>query len=155
MEHYPATLARAESDRFVLERILPQFEQTGWGPWAVEIAGVTPFAGYVGLLEHSFEAPFTPCVEIGWRLAAPYWGHGYATEAGRAALTYGFGIAGLDEIVSFTALTNTRSIAVMERLGMAPAGEFDHPRIEPGHRLRRHVLYRLGREDWRAGNAAV
>ena len=145
MEHYPSPLTRDESDAFVLERALPSFSQRGFGPWAVEVPGVVPFIGYVGLLVPTFEAHFTPCVEIGWRLAFPAWGHGYATEAARVALAFGFGEAGLDEIVSFAVAANRRSVAVMERLGMSPDGEFDHPRLPPGHRLRRHVLYRLSR----------
>jgi RimJ/RimL family protein N-acetyltransferase len=152
MEYYPSMLTREESDGFVRGRILPQFELRGYSLWAVEVQGITPFAGYVGLLEHTFEAPFTPCVEIGWRLAYPYWGHGYATEGARVALGYGFGAAGLDEIVSFTALTNSRSIAVMERIGMTKQYEFEHPRLPDGHRLRRHVLYRLTSRDWRTGS---
>jgi RimJ/RimL family protein N-acetyltransferase len=143
MEHYPAQLTRAQSDAFVLERIIPQFAERGFGLWAVEVPGVAPFVGYVGLDVPSFEADFTPCVEIGWRLAFPHWGHGYATEAAGVAIAFGFERAGLDEIVSFTAQANRRSIAVMERLGMRYAGEFDHPRLPAGHRLRRHVLYRL------------
>ena len=142
MEHYPSVLSREESDRFVRERVLPQFAQRGYGLWAVEVPGVTPFAGYVGLLEQTFEAPFTPCVEVAWRLDARHWGRGYATEGGRAALAYGFDVAGLEEIVSLTAVTNRRSIAVMERLGMTRAGEFEHPRLPRGHPLRPHVLYR-------------
>lgn len=153
MEHYPSVFTREESDRFVRERILPQFESRGYSLWAVEVPGVTPFAGYVGLLEHTFEAPFTPCVEVGWRLAFLYWGHGYATEGARSALAYGFDVAGLDEILSFTALTNARSIAVMERLGMTQDGEFDHPRLQHGHPLRRHVLYRLSSQRWRRGSS--
>jgi RimJ/RimL family protein N-acetyltransferase len=133
MEFFPAVLTRAQSDRFVRARILPQFAERGYGLWAVEVPGVTPFAGFVGLLEQTFPAAFTPCVEVGWRLDAPYWGHGYATEGARAALSYGFGVAGLEEIVSMTALTNTRSIAVMERLGMRRAGEFEHPNVPAGH----------------------
>jgi RimJ/RimL family protein N-acetyltransferase len=147
MEHYPSVLTREQSDRFVRERVIPQFERDGYGPWAVEVPGVAPFAGYVGLLEATFEASFTPCVEIGWRLAFRYWGHGYATEGAQAALTYGFDEAGLDEIFSFTAITNARSIAVMERLGMTRVGEFDHPRLPEGHRLRRHVLYRSSKSS--------
>jgi RimJ/RimL family protein N-acetyltransferase len=143
MEHYPAQLTRAQSDSFVRERIVPQFAERGFGLWAVEVPGVAPFIGYVGLLEPTFEAHFTPCVEIGWRLAFPYWDRGYATEAARAALAFGFTEAGLDEIVSFTVPANRRSIGVMERLGMRYDGEFDHPRFPPGHTLRRHVLYRL------------
>ena len=91
----------------------------------------------------TFEAHFTPCVEIGWRLAAPYWGRGYATEAARVAVAFGFTRAGLQEIVSFTVPANHRSIAVMERLGMRYDGEFEHPKLAPGDPLRRHVLYRL------------
>ena len=147
MKHYPAPLTRDESDAFVLARALPSFAERGFGPWAVEVPGVAPFVGYVGLLAPGFEAHFTPCVEIGWRLASPAWGQGYATEAARVAVAYGFGECGLDEIVSFTVPANRRSVAVMERLGMRADGEFDHPRLPPGHRLRRHVLYRLSRLD--------
>ena len=136
MEHFAGVLTRPESDRFVRERILAHFDLHGFGPWAVEVPGVTSFAGYVGLLTHTFDAAFTPCVEVGWRLAYPYWGHGYATEGARAALTYGFDVAGLEEIVSFAAVSNARSIAVMERLGMTRAGEFEHPGLPRGHRLR-------------------
>jgi len=145
MEHYPAALTRTESDAFVVERAAPSFAEHGFGPWAVEVPGVAPFIGYVGLLAPTFEARFTPCVEIGWRLAFPAWGHGYATEAAWLAISYGFTEGGLDEIVSFTVPANRRSVALMERLGMRADGEFDHPRLPPGLRLRRHVLYRLSR----------
>ena len=153
MEHLPAPLTRAQSDAFVLERIVPQFEHHGFGPWALEIPGVTPFAGYVGLMTHTFAARFTPCVEVGWRLAFAHWGRGYATEAARAALSFGFGDAGLEQIVSFTVPANRRSVAVMRRLGMRPDGEFEHPALPPSHPLRRHVLYRLERPP--AGTAAA
>jgi RimJ/RimL family protein N-acetyltransferase len=145
MEHYPAPLSQAESDSFVRGRIAQQFARHGFGLWAVEVPGVASFVGYAGLSVPTFEADFTPCVEIGWRLAFRRWGHGYATEAARVAIRYGFEEAELDEIVSFTVPANRRSIAVMERLGMTYAGEFEHPRLPPGHRLRRHVLYRLAR----------
>jgi RimJ/RimL family protein N-acetyltransferase len=145
MEHYMAPLTRAQSDAFVRERIVSQFAKRGFGLWAVEVPSVAPFIGYVGLLEPSFEADFTPCVEIGWRLAFPYWGNGYATEGARVAIAFGFDEAGLDEIVSFTVPANRRSIAVMERLGMSYVGEFDHPNLPAGHQLRRHLLYRLTR----------
>jgi ribosomal-protein-alanine N-acetyltransferase len=144
MEHYPAPLTRVQSDALVQERIVPHFAEHGFGLWAVEVPGVVPFVGYVGLSTHTFEADFTPCVEIGWRLAHEHWGKGYATEAARVAIEFGF-TKGLEEIVSFTPPANRRSVAVMERLGMTYAGEFDHPRLAPGHALRRHVLYRLGR----------
>jgi RimJ/RimL family protein N-acetyltransferase len=101
--------------------------------------------GDVGLFVNTFEAEFTPCVEIGWRLAYAYWGNGYATEAARLAIAFGFTEKGLDEIVSFTSPDNRRSVAVMERLGMSYVGEFDHPKLPAGHRLRRHVLYSLSR----------
>ena len=145
MEHYPAPLTREESDAFVRERIVPHFAEHRFGLWAVEAPGDAPFVGYVGLAVPTFETEFTPCVEIGWRLAAEHWGKGYATEAARVALDFGFAEADLDEIVSFTVPANRRSIAVMERLGMSYAGEFDHPRLPPGNPLRRHVLYRLAR----------
>jgi len=145
MEHYPAPLSRAESDAMVRQRIVPALAERGYGLWAVEVPGVAPFVGFVGLQAPAFEARFTPCVEIGWRLAFPYWGCGYATEAARVALAFGFEQGGLDEIVSFTSPANRRSVAVMERLGMSYDGEFEHPRLPPGHRLRRHVLYRLSR----------
>ncbi|HST24694.1 MAG TPA: GNAT family N-acetyltransferase [Gaiellaceae bacterium] len=151
MEHFPSVLDREASDAFVRDRILPQFAERGYGLWAVEVPGVAPFVGFVGLLEQTFEAPFTPCMEVGWRLAHDHWGRGYASEGARLALAYGFEQADFDEIVSMTATTNLRSIAVMERLGMSNAGEFDHPRLPEGHRLRRHVLYRLTVSDWQAG----
>ena len=143
MEHFPAPLTRAESDTFVRERIVPQFAECGFGLWAVEVPGVAPFIGFVGLSAPTFEAHFTPCVEIGWRLAAPYWSRGYATEAARVAVAFGFTRAGLQEIVSFTVPANHRSIAVMERLGMRYDGEFEHPKLARDDPLRRHVLYRL------------
>jgi RimJ/RimL family protein N-acetyltransferase len=115
--------------------------------WAVEIPNITSFAGFIGLSVPRFEAPFTPCVEIGWRLAAEYWGLGYATEGARVVLDFAFDPLGLDEVVSFTASGNLRSRRVMEKIGMAhdPADDFDHPMLPEGHRLRRHVLYRMAR----------
>jgi len=151
MEHFPSTMTRAESDGFA-DRIDATLRERGWGLWAVEVAGGAPFIGFVGLHEARFEAPFTPAVEVGWRLLPAHWGHGYATEAARAALEVGFGEVGLAEIVSFTIPANRRSRAVMERLGMRrdPADDFDHPDIPAGHPMRRHVLYRLTRRAWEA-----
>lgn len=146
MEHFPSRPTREESDAMAL-RIKAKIESQGWGLWAVEVAGGEPFIGFTGLAVPGFEAHFTPCVEIGWRLARRAWGHGYATEAARAALAYGFGELGLDEVVSFTALSNARSIAVMQRLGMRRDGEFDHPRLAEDCPVRRHVLYRLPRSE--------
>lgn len=144
MEHFAAPLSRQESDAYA-RRMQAAIEERGWGNWALEVIGGEPFVGFTGLSVPSFEAHFMPCTEVGWRLARSAWGQGLATEAARAALDFGFGELGLAEIVSFTALGNARSVAVMERLGMRRDGEFDHPRFPDGHRLRRHVLYRISR----------
>jgi ribosomal-protein-alanine N-acetyltransferase len=143
MEHFPARLTREQSDEMI-DRLEALFDAQGFGLWAVEVAATGEFIGFTGLNRVPFQAPFSPAVEIGWRLSRQAWGHGYATEAARAVLAFGFETAGLDEIVSFTATTNLRSQAVMRRLGMThdPAEDFDHPRVEDP-RLRRHVLFRL------------
>ena len=137
-------LTREESDAFV-DRAERQFDEHGFGLWAVEVPSNAPFIGYVGLSIPSFEAHFTPAVEVGWRLDLPHWGNGYASEAARAAIADGFERIGLKEIVSFTVPVNLRSIAVMERLGMRrdPGDDFDHPNVPKGHPYRRHVLYRI------------
>jgi RimJ/RimL family protein N-acetyltransferase len=150
MRHFPARLDRAQSDALA-DRIDAAFETFGYGLWAVERTADGAFLGFTGLAAASFEAHFTPCVEIGWRLAAEAWGQGYATEAATAAMTYGFESAGLHEIVSFTTPANMPSRHVMERLGMHrdPTDDFDNPHLPEGHPLRRHVLYRLRRGEWR------
>ena len=150
-EFLPGALTREESDDFV-DRIVERWTEDGTGLWAVERREDGAFLGFTGLAVPRFEAAFTPAVEVGWRLAFEAWGHGYATEAARAALRYGFEVAGLDEIVSFTVPANVRSRAVMERIGMTrdPADDFDHPNLAPDSPLRRHVLYRLSRADWQA-----
>lgn len=149
MEHFPAPLTPPQSDRLA-DRIEDLWRVNDWGLWAVQIAEDQSFAGFVGLNRAEFSAPFTPAVEVGWRLARQHWGQGYATEAARAALSYGFQELDLLEIVSFTSTTNSRSQRVMAKLGMQrdPGDDFDHPGIAPGNRLRRHVLYRLARSDW-------
>lgn len=151
MAHMPALLDRAASDAFI-DRMCAHFDQHGFGLWAVAVPGVSEFIGYVGLSVPRFAAAFTPCVEVGWRLARAYWGQGYATEGARAALSVGFLSAGLSEIVSFTSPANTRSIAVMQRLGMThdPAYDFAHPSLPADHPLSHHVLYRLSPERWLA-----
>lgn len=143
MEHFPAQLTREESDA-QFDRIQQHFQEYGFGFWAIEIPEIAAFAGFIGLAIPRFEAHFTPCVEIGWRLAAEHWGHGYATEGASAVLEHGFRELGLQEIVSFTSKLNRRSQLVMERIGMrlSKEEEFDHPALPPGHRLTRHVLYR-------------
>jgi RimJ/RimL family protein N-acetyltransferase len=147
MEHFPATLSPEESAAAV-GRVRQHFENQGYGFWAVELPGKAPFIGFIGLAVPAFEASFTPCVEIGWRLARPWWGQGFATEGARAALVHGFERLDLPEIVSFTVPGNVRSRRVMEKLGMRYSEDFEHPRIEPGHLLRHHVLYRLSRAEW-------
>ena len=141
MEFFRSRLSRVESDAMV-DRIQKHFSEHDFGLWAI----VTPFIGFAGLCVARFSAHFTACVEVGWRLAFEHWGHGYATEAARLALGYGFGTLALSEVVSFTSATNHRSRAVMERLGMRrdPADDFDYPSFPERHPLRRHVLYRLG-----------
>lgn len=142
-------LTRAESDAMI-DRIEDHFDGRGFGFFAIERKDTGAFAGMAGLAVPRFEAHFTPAVEIGWRLAEEHWGHGFATEAARAAIAHGFGLLDLKEIVAFTVPANRRSRAVMERLGMTrdPAEDFDHPNLAPEHQLRRHVLYRLKREDF-------
>ena len=149
MDYCPVRLTRAESDQMIA-RIEAGFDQRGYGLWALELLATGEFIGFTGLDIPSFEAHFTPAVEVGWRLARSAWRQGYATEAGRASLAFGFEEAGLDEIVSFTSAVNLRSRVVMERLGMThdPADDFDHPELEEGDRLSRHVLYRMSVRDW-------
>jgi RimJ/RimL family protein N-acetyltransferase len=149
MSHFPSTLTAAESDALV-DRIEVHWRRHGFGLWAVERGTGGDFIGFVGLTVTAFSAPFTPCVEIGWRLSRAAWGSGYATEGASAALRFGFVDRSLEEIVSFTVGTNARSRRVMERLGMThePAEIFDHPLLPPGHPLRGHVLYRLRRSEW-------
>ena len=147
MEHFPSMLSREETAAAV-GRVEKHFEDRGYGFWAVEAPGQAPFIGFIGLAVPAFETSFTPCVEIGWRLARDWWGQGLATEGARAALAYGFERLSLPEIVSFTVPGNARSRRVMEKLGMRYTEDFEHPRIEAGHPLRRHVLYRLSRSEW-------
>jgi RimJ/RimL family protein N-acetyltransferase len=144
MEFMPKVLDRDESDAMA-ERIGQHFARYGFGQWVVEIPGVAECAGYIGLSHPRFEASFTPCVEIGWRLAYDCWGHGYATEGAKATLAFGFERLQLAEILSFTVPANRRSWSVMERIGMTrdPEDDFDHPVLPEGHPLRRHVLYRI------------
>lgn len=138
-----------------IQYIRDHLQQRGFGLWAVELIGGARFIGFIGLSVPSFAAPFMPSVELGYRLAFEYWGHGYATEGSRAAIAFGFATVGLPEIVAMTAVGNERSRRVMERLGMRrnPADDFDHPDIVGGHPLRRHVLYRLTAGDWAAGQS--
>jgi ribosomal-protein-alanine N-acetyltransferase len=153
MEFLARRLSRDESDA-TAARIRTAIEKRSWGFWAVEVKGpgpaAAPFIGFVGLSVPSFEAHFTPCVEIGWRLAKEHWGCGYASEAAAASLRFAFENLKLQQIIAFTVPLNKRSIRVMERIGMSRdlAGDFEHPKLPPGHPLRPHVLYRVSRTEW-------
>ena len=144
MRYFPMMLSRAESDEMI-NRIEAHHEAHGFGFWAVELQPSGEFMGMIGLSIPNFRSHFTPTVEIGWRLAQEFWGHGYATEGAKACLDYGFERLQLSEIVSFTATVNHRSMAVMKRLGMTTdeAENFDHPNLPLGHVLQPHVLYRI------------
>ena len=144
MEFFTKTLSRKESDEMV-ERTRDHMVENGFGLWAVELAASGEFAGFISLWKPTFEAPFMPAIEIGWRLAYHAWGQGYAAEGGQAALEFGFQQLGLREIVSVTSVPNVRSRRVMEKLGMtrSAADDFLHPLIEEGHPLRPHVCYRI------------
>jgi ribosomal-protein-alanine N-acetyltransferase len=146
MEFFPRQLSSAES-AVLVDRFQAELDQSGHCPWAVEELSTGAFIGFVGLHAVPSYLPFAPATEVGWRLARPYWDRGYATEAGAAAVQFGFGPLDLDKIVSFTSVVNLRSRRVMERLGMSrdEAADFDHPNIAEGHPLRPHVLYRLSR----------
>ena len=155
MEFFPSVLTADESDRLAAG-IQSNLEERGWGLWAVEVTDGPSFIGFVGLSPAGIGGrDLAPMVEVGWRLMSPAWGRGFATEAARAAVAHGFDVLGLDEIVSFTAASNARSRAVMERLGMLhdPGEDFDHPLLPAGHPVRPHVLYRLRRT--RFNRAAV
>lgn len=149
MEFFPALFTRAESDAMA-NRCESLIQERGWGFWAVELKDVGDFIGFVGLHTPSALLPFSPCVEIGWRLAFEHWGNGLASEAARGTLRVGFQSLGLEEIVSFTAVGNRRSRAVMERLGMRESGTFDHPQVPEDSPLRLHSLYRLSRSCYDA-----
>jgi ribosomal-protein-alanine N-acetyltransferase len=151
MEHFVGVLDRATSDAEA-DRFATDIERDGWGHWVVTRPADDRLIGFTGLDVVDFPQSWTPATEIGWRFARDAWGHGYATEAAGAVLAFAFRTLALDEVVSFTASTNLRSQRVMERIGMQrdPADDFDHPRVPVGHRLRRHVLYRLDRAAWEA-----
>jgi anti-anti-sigma factor len=143
MEHFLSVLSKAESNAFV-DRIETRFDECGYGLWAAEVPGHAQFIGFVGLAAVPEDLPFAPAMEVGWRLARPYWGLGYASEGAHAALACGSERFGITEYVSMTARTNLRSQRVMRRIGMTrhARDDFDHPRIPVGHPQRPHVLYR-------------
>jgi RimJ/RimL family protein N-acetyltransferase len=147
---FPAVLNRAEAQAEA-DRIRASITQRGWGMWALEIPGVHPFSGFVGLSLPGYEAPWMPAVEIGWRLAPATWHQGYATEGATAALAFAFTHLELPQIVAMSVTTNTPSHSVMERIGMVrdEAADFDHPRVPTDWPLKRHILHRITPEQWR------
>jgi RimJ/RimL family protein N-acetyltransferase len=150
MEHFPRTNTREESDAG-LDRIVARMEHEGFGLWAVEVPGVAEFIGFVGL-NRADALMKRPVLEVGWRLAAKYWGRGYATEGGGASLTHAFDVLGQEEVVSFTTTGNMRSRRVMEKLGLLrrPEEDFDHPGVPMSWSGRHHVVYAITAEQWRA-----
>jgi RimJ/RimL family protein N-acetyltransferase len=158
MRWFPSTHTREQSDAAV-DRFEAHHDRRGFTAWAMEVLdserGAAPFAGFLGLVEPTFDPPFAhedPCIEIGWRLARSWWGLGLATEAGRAALGFAFDVAGLDEVVSFTVPPNLRSQGVMQRLGMRYDGVFAHPRAAAGEWWGPHALYRCSGQDLHAAS---
>ena len=154
MEHFPSVLSAEESGQ-LLRRIDRHFEEFGFGLWAVEIKWAKRFIGFCGLAVPTFQTHFTPAVEIGWRFAKDQWGSGYATEAAKVVLDFGFEKADLEQILSWTIPANLRSQGVMQRLGMqrAPELDFDHPRFLQDDRLRRHIVFRITRREWAQGRS--
>ena len=142
MQYFPAPLTRVESDR-LFDLIQQRWLEQGFGLFAVEQRTTSDFIGFIGLHQPSFQAWFTPCVEIGWRLVASAHGQGLATEGARAVVQHASGVLGLPELVSFTTVENRASRRVMEKLGMQYIGEFEHPSLPAGHPLRPHALYRI------------
>ncbi|MFM2146002.1 MAG: hypothetical protein RL732_838 [Bacteroidota bacterium] len=142
MEYFPSLLSPDKTEQ-LYNRIQKHFEEHGFGLYALEESTTGAFIGFTGFMIPSFTAPFTPCVEIGWRLRKAYWGKGLASEAALACLEYGFSTWHFPEVYSFTSVYNTRSENVMKKIGMHKAGEFEHPNIPRADRLCRHVLYKI------------
>ena len=153
MEFLSSARDRATSAA-AIERWSNRIQEVGWGFWAIEHRGRGEFLGFAGLQVPAEGHPYLPCVEIGWRLAAEYWGHGYASESAQAVLRVAFAELALPEVIATTAAGNRRSSAVMHRIGMrGPEATFQHPGVSEGNPLRTHILYRITREQW-AQNAA-
>ncbi|PVV08194.1 MAG: GNAT family N-acetyltransferase [gamma proteobacterium symbiont of Ctena orbiculata] len=149
MAFYPNILSPAESDELA-DRCRDLIAARGWGFWALELKRSGDLIGLIGLNQPQHRLPCSPCTEIGWRLCFEHWGKGYATEAGMRALQFAFEMLLLDQVVAFTTVTNRRSIAVMQRLGMTDSNRnFKHPALESSHALSEHVLYSITRSDWK------
>lgn len=153
MRYFPALLSADQTNAGV-DIWCRQFADQGWSNWAVELRDTGEFIGFIGLSVPRRQLPFSPCVEIGWRLKRSAWGQGYATEGATECLRVGFDRLGLDEIVSFTTLANLPSIAVMKRIGMSDANaNFEHPAVPEGSPLRVHCLYKITRAQWNRRDA--
>jgi RimJ/RimL family protein N-acetyltransferase len=150
MEFFPKPLSRLESDSLAT-RIRSQLEEGAFGLWAVEVLGESSFVGFVGLAQPRFQTAFTPCIEIGWRMAYSHWGKGFAFEAAQKVTEYAFHDLQVAELVSFTAFSNMRSQRLMQRLGFTTlhSEDFNHPSLPEGHPLQHHVLYRLSAQSGR------
>ncbi|KXF81925.1 GNAT family N-acetyltransferase [Enterovibrio coralii] len=152
MAHFPKPLSAEESHEMA-RKIQSLIRERGWGLWAIEVAGQHKFIGFVGLHEAPSAMPFSPCIEIGWRLSKEHWGKGYATEAAKDVLRFAFEELSLSHVVSFTTVENTRSRAVMHRIGLRDTDQnFAHPNIEPSHPQSEHVLYKITQSEWRQLN---
>lgn len=149
MEFFPSIYSPEQSTQMV-GRIRDCYQQNGYCFYACELKQTAEFMGFIGFAKPGFESFFTPCVEIGWRLAKRFWGKGFATEGAAACLEYGFNHLGFIEIYSFTAVLNKKSERIMQKTGMVKAGEFEHPSLSDGHPLKTHVLYKKAPEKSRA-----
>ena len=153
MEYFPKLLTTSMSNT-IAKKCQSLIDDNGWGFWAVSLKDTDAFIGMVGLNNAHADMPFSPAVEIGWRLHNDYWGLGYATEAAQAALRYAFEVLELSEVVAFTAVINKRSQKLMQRLGMINTQEnFYHPMLDAKHPLAKHVLYKITRQQWQALSA--
>jgi len=148
-EYFPE-IGNRDTTITLIDRIIKHDEERGFSLYAVEIKATQEMIGFLGLMTPSFEAHFTPAIEIGWRLSSQHWNQGFATEGAKAVLKHTFTDLNLDEVVSFTALNNQASRRVMEKIGMKhnPNDDFDHPKLGENSPLKRHVLYRLSKKDW-------
>ncbi|EHU1210042.1 MULTISPECIES: GNAT family N-acetyltransferase [Acinetobacter] len=147
MRFFPKLLSATESINLI-QRASALIDEKGWGFWALELKENHEFIGFIGLHDQPEQFDFSPCIEIGWRLATKHWKKGYATEGAKAALDYAFNVLNKDKVVSFTATVNKPSQAVMERLGMCKVKHFNHPKLPDGHALQEHVLYEINNPNF-------
>ena len=149
MKYFPSALTPEKSLEF-FERITAAIKEKGYGLFAAELAETNELIGFVGFAGPRFEAWFTPCIEIGWRLRKKFWGRALAPEGAAACLEMGFNEFGFADIFSFTSEINAPSRRVMEKIGLSHIGDFDHPNIPEGNALRKHVLYKIDKAGYPA-----